>query len=162
MRNSRTIGSRFIGSDRTRNGQIIRLNLNTLKRYLPTPSGGGSTRYIIKSTTDDYLVCRTWDGTTEGDTDVNVAKPWLLQKTPHDGISRGGFTPGNYTANSVYRTVTRDSDSSTELQIVIPVWRTDDEIYADQPTGKTGITVSGEELEWMDTNRDSRKWAEYY
>jgi hypothetical protein len=42
-------------------------------------SGILAQRYKVKSEQDDYLTCRTWDGTIEGDTDIAVAKPPSLR-----------------------------------------------------------------------------------
>ena len=38
----------------------------------------GIARLRVKSVQDDHLVCRTWDGTTEGTSDIKVAKPYVI------------------------------------------------------------------------------------
>lgn len=44
--------------------------------------GGGVVAMKIKSVSTAYLTCRSWDGTTEGGTDVLVAKPPALRAAP--------------------------------------------------------------------------------
>jgi len=120
-------------------------------------------RLLLKSVSDDYLVCRAWDGTTEGSSAIYVAKPFLLQRTPHDGVSRHGYTAGNYAAYAITRTVTRDSDAETEDQIIVPNYQVGsgsydgDEVYA--LLCKTGISADLP-VRLIDLNVDGRAWAE--
>lgn len=113
-------------------------------------------QYRIKSVGADHLVCRTWDGTTEGTLDLLVAKPYLLRRTPFDGQTRDGIT---YTYSS---DIAREADdgSTTETQVVVPSWVADDIIYATREVqGGVEAEGGGEELFWVDDNRDGRAWA---
>ena len=70
----------------------------------------------IVAIADDYLICYRWDGTEEDDTEIEVAKPFLLRRTPFDGASRDGISY-TYTATDA-RTATNGSD--TEDQVIVP------------------------------------------
>ena len=114
-------------------------------------------RMRVKNTSDfpDHLVCRTWDGTTEGDTDVLVAKPYLLRRTPFDGHERGGATIV-FTSMKT-RTLTLDGD--TEDQVVIPPYLLNDEINAALGiVDGTGVEHLGEPVRYLDLNVDGREW----
>jgi len=41
--------------------------------------GGGTQQFKIVSDGGDYWICKTWDGTTLGSTNINVAKPYELR-----------------------------------------------------------------------------------
>lgn len=103
----------------------------------------------------DHLVCRTWDGATQGDEDVLVAKPWLLRRTPFDGQRYGGI-------DYVYSTPTQRAATlgeETEHQIIIPRYIVGDILKADKGIeGGTGVVVSNTKLEW-EARYESRAWA---
>lgn len=115
------------------------------------PPIGRVIRLRVKSVGDDYLVCRRYDGTEEDNTDLNVAKPWLLRRS----TGRTGYTY-SYTSN-VLRVSTKTDDSSTENQVVTPSWMVDDEIYA--VLADSGVLVSGESVRYVDLNLDGRQWS---
>lgn len=117
---------------------------------LPLPVGR-VIRLRVKSVGDDYLVCRRWDGTEEDDTDLSVAKPWLLRRS----TARTGYTY-SYSSNTT-RVSTKTADSTTENQTITPSWLVNDEIWA--VSCQTGVTVSGEDLRYQDLNLDARAWA---
>ena len=133
----------------------------------PAPAGGGATRYRVKDVEGDYLVCRTFDGTVEGSTDVLVAKPPELR---HSLVAQ---TIENVAVSYVYSTRANNLDGKrvasatgfeSQTEIVLPVFivanTSDGEIWADKPEGGTGVEVDDVELEWMDTNRAGRAWCE--
>lgn len=126
--------------------------------------GGGHTRqFRLRAVNHDHLVCRTWNGTSEGSADILVAKPHGLRKSPYDGKTIGGKSYA-YTGFQA-RTVTQSSPSANENQIIIPTYQVavtnygGDLIYATQPTGGTAVTVSGVKVKWQDLNVDARAWA---
>jgi hypothetical protein len=59
----------------------------------PPQMGGGSTvtQFRFKEEFENYIRCRTWDGTTEGTIDYYIAKPVRY---------RGSATSGYYTSNA--------------------------------------------------------------
>ena len=113
----------------------------------------------IQSIDDDFLICRTWNGTTLGPTDIKVAKPYMLRKTPFDGETRAGIT---YTYTSV-GTRTADDQTETEDQVIVPSYLANDEIIAILGTKGGTNTTDGEEdpkkINWLDLNVDARAWA---
>ena len=144
----------------------------------------------IVSIQDDYLVCRPLNVESAGD-DIFVAKPWGLRKTPFHGLTMpnqdGTLMSYDYTSTQA-RTVTDESDSSTEDQVIVPAYVPaqtaaipDPDGGADIPTAFTGSEITVQrvafgptasftrdgsggtitvEIEWEDMNRDGRAWAE--
>ena len=111
-------------------------------------------RFRVKSVGIDVLICREWDGTTEGAIDVNVALPYLLQRTPFDGNTRNGVT---YTYTNNF-TRTASDGSTVETQRITPDYVVDDEIVA----VAVGTVLGGfNEItsDWIDANLDGRAWA---
>lgn len=123
------------------------------------PQGGAKVaQFIVKSVGDDHLVCRTWDGVNEGETDVMIAKPWLLRKTPFHGLTLNGktYSYDSGTARNV------DDGNEDEDQVIIPSY-TDPSgavIYAVRGVvGGTGVVVESDPVVWLDLNVDGRAWA---
>jgi len=143
LRSLLPIDSRDIGVSHTTAGVEL-----YLKRR---PAAGGTAknvqRYRVKSENVDYLVCITWDGTTEGATTVHVAKP------PH---LRGGSlstTPTSRTVN------TGIQGAPGQSEFITPGYTANGEILAVEPEGGTGIVVLGTAVTWDDLNVDARVWA---
>lgn len=112
-----------------------------------------ATRLRIDSVEEDYLVCHSWDGTTEGTVAINVAKPWKLR-----------FDKDNYQLLTEIAKVGSDTQkatatvsSDTETWVVTPSYEENDEIYA--ISGKTGVVVGGADVGLVDLNVDGRAWA---
>ena len=107
---------------------------------------------VVKSVGADHLVCRTLDATgTEGTSDVYVLKPWLLRRTPFDGLSVNGVSY-SYSTNS-YRT----AGGEEEQEIT-------QEYYADCVIYAMDIDVSvdvggGIYCAAVDVNVDGRAWC---
>lgn len=94
-------------------------------------------RFRFKSGDDNHIVCREWDGTNEGDADVLIALSYHARKS----VVGTGYT---YTD---FQTRTRDGDSRPEA--LFPAFTLNDEIFAVQVDGGTGVQVSSEELTWL-------------
>jgi hypothetical protein len=126
----------------------------------PGASGGGSARMRVKNWTDypDSIVCKQWDGENEGDTEIHVAKPYELRRTPFETGTHDGYTY-SYSGN-LQRTSTRVSDGHEELQTIAPDYYLNQEIKAVRGiTGDTGVEVAGVgKLEWEE-NPGGRSWA---
>lgn len=133
-------------------------------------------RFVVKSVSDDHLVCRLWDGFTEGTVDIKVAKPWDLRKKPFHGKTRtidGSKYTYTYTSEierSVNKKDSSNNDLGTETQTIIPRYvatSTDtafkgNEIWAVRCD--TGVVLnegqsSEERLTLMDVNVAGRAWA---
>ena len=110
------------------------------------------TQFRVKTIDDDFINCVVWDGKTEGQT-IEVAKPFLLRKTPIDFTTSGlaldkllGLEPGTSPGykrtlpngrenkyaylNFQKRKAENTTDSTdTEVQIIVPAYVADDLIY---------------------------------
>ena len=135
---------------------------------------GGTTLSMFKLATptaerqkvveDDYVICRTWDGTTLGDTDVKVSKDYALRCSLTGETVMGVEYDYTYAADSEdastypqgkVRTVT-DPDNFTEDQRVIRPWVPGEVIWAAKCS--TGVTVDSVPVEWLEI-KPCRQWA---
>ena len=138
-------------------GYLISLNYGQVIERMPKVTGGSTaTRLHVKSVQNDYLTCRTWDGTTEGGTDILVAKPPMLR---HDASYYNISTATLTTINQ--NEVEIDYSTWKERWMVTPDYKTNTEIWA--VAGATGVmvTIDEEEVELalMDDNRNARAWG---
>lgn len=133
------------------------VTLSPSGRFSELITEGGRTRPLlrlrVKTIANDYLTCRTWDGTNEGSADINVARPVELR---HDVDYYPGLTSLT-TVNAQEVTATDGAD--TETWKVTPDYVVDGEIWATVSGPGTGVTVSGTELRWVDLNLAGRAWA---
>jgi hypothetical protein len=107
---------------------------------------------------DDYLLCSGADTVTgKRYTQVAVAKPVLLQRTPFDGngVDYGDIVVGYVFTEIGMRTASSDG-LDDESQQITPDYFVDDRILAmrvgDSATGVTGA-------DWTDLNCGGRAWA---
>lgn len=110
----------------------------------------------VVSVEGDYLVCNPV--TTEGvNTEVqkNIAKPYLLRRTPFDEGSRNGISY-SYTSD-IARTA--DDGSETEDQVIVPAYVAGDLLLVRSVTPNTMVTVGEVTLKLIDMNNDGRAWA---
>lgn len=118
-------------------------------------------QFRVKSVQNDYLVCREFDGTTELETDVNVAKPFELRRTGWHGVTV------TYTLESIlgaqasvsyaYQTATYRIANGTEHQGIRPFYVPDQTvIFASKVENGTGVEDADE---WIDINTAGRAWA---
>lgn len=130
--------------------------------------GGGGVQVqqmLVTQVQDDYLVCRTWNGTDEGATDINVARPPLQRRTRFDGKTRLGI---DYTYTTPVDRVGQ-AGAVQETQLLIGRYalgratdqdETRDIIYAIGPIqGGTSVTVDGDPVTWLQLNIDGRAMA---
>ena len=118
-------------------------------------------QFKIASIDNDHLLCNTWNGTTQGDEDYAVAKPYLLRKTPFDGETRSGITY----AYSAAQTRTADNGSNADTETVQPSYVAGDILYAipfvlggtdtEYDDGQFGTVA----VSWLDLNTDGRQWV---
>lgn len=121
----------------------------TNKTQQPKKGGRHNTyRLIVVSVQQDYLICNA-PGESEA---INVALPYLLRRTPFDGLTRDGITY-TYSSNTV-RSAT--GSPGTETQTIVPSYVANDQIFATRyPRYGTGVT----NVFFIDENRDGRAWA---
>lgn len=107
----------------------------------------------FKSQGNDYIVCRSWNGSDEGDTDIYIAKPWKLRHTAsHYEII------DSLTTDNAYTVTVTVGESEYQWKLT-ESYEVDDELYYVAVAG-TGVTVSGVgELTKIDMNVDGRAWS---
>lgn len=94
-------------------------------------SGQQLQMFKLKSVQDDYVTCRTWDGSNEGAVDTYLAKEYKIQCSLEGETIFG--TAHTYTyddgpdANNVLRT--NDDGSNNETEIVVPPWCVDEIVF---------------------------------
>jgi hypothetical protein len=113
-------------------------------------------RFRVKSVANDYLTCRTWDGTDEGADDYRVAKPTLLRHVKNNYQGLANLTTVDAQSVTADPTAAGDPD---EDWVVTRAYVVDGEIFACIPQGGAGLTVDGQDVIWMDVNVDGRVWA---
>ncbi len=138
------------------NRQFIGVELPRQLSNLGDDEGSGvRQRFKIFTIAGDYLVCSPWDGFTDSDERINVARPYLLRTSleSHNSVTFV-FT------DDVTRTASATGEDD-ETQVIVPAYVIDDEIWATRDfIGGTGaISDTDEEIEWLDDNRDARAWA---
>jgi hypothetical protein len=143
-------------------------------KLIPVRMGAGGAgesglvkQFRVKSVQNDHLVCREFDGTTEGLVDVLVTKPFDLRRTGWHGqavvyvLEPFPASPGTLTitysfVSPVYRIATA-TNGVVEHQIIIPRYLPNRSIvFACKSENGTG--VSG--VEWIDLNDEGRAWSE--
>ena len=140
--------------------------------------GGASGPYRVKDVEDDYLVCRTWDGTSEGTDDVYIAKEYKHRNTLRAETLLGEDHTYTYEADTEeadpdqVNVIRHDSvPSATEGdppvvtdERLVPPWVIDEEIMA--VAGKTGVVTldyggsAGEQDVTLLITGRSCQWAE--
>lgn len=111
---------------------------------IPGGGGGGHLEmYRLKSVQADYVTARTWNGETEGSTDIFIAKNTETRQPASETIAGELWTYTYGTgadANNQYRSAAHGT--VTESQVVTPYWIADDTpsaiIFA-MSAGNTGI-----------------------
>jgi hypothetical protein len=107
-------------------------------RRRPRDVAGSLQTVLVKSAEAEYLVCRSWDGTTEGSDDIIVAKPFSARQPASETLLGVTYDYTYETADALndYRNVT---GGATIQQIVVPVWVVDGLILVAQ-TSFSGVT----------------------
>ena len=116
----------------------------------------GATRMRIKSIQNDYCTCRTYDGTTEGDTDIFVAKS-KDSRTSAATISHSGLTWDVTYTNQNQRTCTNGSGAQQQQmeQRLTPPYTVDDVLFAVRALNGTGVTTA---TDWIEV-APCRSWV---
>ena len=139
-------------------GMTVTLDLSNL------PATGGSqsaTRLRVKDDLGSSLRCRTWDGTTEGSSDVFVAKQPTIRNTYASAVQNGitytfSYTLGSADTNGNHYLVrtTSGSDSSSATSDIEPPFIFNDNIYASPIASET---LDGNTCTLIDNS--PRAWA---
>ena len=113
-------------------------------------------RFRVKEAGDypDSVDCVSYDFDVEATTFIQVAKPFELRRTPHDGKTINGVT---YTHITNVKRRAEKGDIS-ETQIITPPYYFDHPILACRDMeGGTGVTVDGKAVVWEEL--PGRQWA---
>jgi hypothetical protein len=157
------MGGRNVQQIRTLNGT---LTIAEAVRQSPAENPAPIKQYRVKTVASDHLVCREFDGTTEGPDSIAIARPFNLRRAiwrdapisyPLESYPGGGGTAVvSYSyISAVYRTAT--IGTLIEHQVVIPRYVPNFSIiFATQPDNGTGVGLAPD---WLDLNVDGRAWA---
>ena len=137
----------------------------TLPKTLnPASAGGGAgmeARFRFKDDLGSSLRCRTWDGTTEGTTDVFIAKQPTLRATYASAVQNGVTYSFSYSAGSAdtngnhyFSRVTAGSDGTNVTSDIAPPFIFNDDIYA---VAIVAETLDENSCAWLD--QSPRAWA---
>lgn len=142
----------------------------------PAPAASLSLqRFRLQSVASGVLVCRTWDGTTEGTTDTMVALPFKLRPVAYEFID-GRLIVYAYSSNT--DRIASSSGIPDEQQNIVPrylvprqftgpgpgfptITYPGDEIFAAQFETPL-LLASGFPVFYQDVNVDARAWAKVY
>ena len=107
---------------------LVRQQINVPPQFPgQDPTSPTFNQYVVKKHEDDYLVCHTWNGETEGDDEVLIAKNYLLRRSVFEYSKNG-----NKTRNGIRYTYDDDKKihwereaeiietEETEEQIIVP------------------------------------------
>jgi len=129
----------------------------TVFEVQPGFAGLQLSRFRFKSMGTDHLVCRTWDGTNEGASDINIAKsPKLRFSITSETIDVLTITYSSYNTGSQTRVAT---GTISENQAIVPRFLVNDIIYA--VSASTGVSVSSTPVSLIDLNLDARAWSAF-
>lgn len=138
---SRTISARQLNAlvDGV-NRALVGVNRPTQPK--PTGKAGGGSPVIVLtliSHQDDYLECQDGNSNT-----VYVAKPYMLRRTPFDGVAGGGVAyeySSSFAANQQRIATSVANPSEVETQYITPTYTAGEEIYAVKVQGVTGVQL---------------------
>ncbi len=112
-------------------------------------------RVRVKEIFNNHLRCRAWDGATEGEDDILVAKPIKLRHLLTEYPQLTALS--TIDVNTVTATGNVEGQNATETWMTTPNYIVDDNLFI--APAKTGLMVSSVELTFLDTNTDARRWA---
>ncbi len=157
MREISVVNGRDVRVSRTMNG--------TLLLGSATVQGSGSTlkHYRVKSIEGDFMTCREYDGTTEGATDIYIARDPELRRSRFEGQSIAYNSDGDsFTATYTYSSNTKRVKTVSgvaETQVIVPYYKTDfTVILAAESENKSGVTDPDENDIYL-VEVTQRAWA---
>lgn len=157
---------RNISHTRTLNGTLL------VAEPVASSADGEVRQYLLKSIENDFYTCRTWNGTTEGTSDIFIARPFGHRYTNFHGRSIAFSSDGDsFTADYSYTSATKRTKTVAgvaEIQVLVPYFKDDfDVIYAVRV--KEAITVGAAftpltdpndvPIRLLDLNVEGRAWA---
>jgi len=123
--------------------------------YRLCPQYTAQQQFQIVSVFDDLLLCNRFRDGVADTAQITVAKPWMLRRTPFDGITYQGVQY-SYTGTDA-RTATQGEE--TEDQEIVPAYASGDILCA-QPVAGLGLSHGGASVDFQDVNETGRAWAQ--
>lgn len=106
-------------------------------------SGGDLQMWHLKSVQDDYVTCRSWDGSSEGSVDTYLAKEWKIRTSLAGetvlGIAHTYTYGTGPDSNNKYRT--NSDGTNSEQELIIPPWSIDEVVFS--VSGSTDVVDGG-------------------
>lgn len=130
----------------------------TILEIIPGAGGSSLTLYRFKSNAADHIICRSWDGTTEGTIDVLIAKQPTIRNSVTSETLRG--VPTTYSAWDLTAQTRMASVGGTiETHYITPPFNVNDLIYAMPAKTLVSAGTPAAPLTLMDTS--PRQWASF-
>lgn len=152
---------RFIISSRIISGVDYRVKQGSEGTTLEFLNRGGGMQlqtYIFKSMGTDHIVCRTWDGTNQGSTDIKIAKiPDLWFSNSSEAIDGTTYNYTSYSTGAQTR-VSTPTGGTAEVQVIVPRYLPDDSIIF-AVSAQTFVTVDSIPIGLLDLNLAGRAWS---
>lgn len=155
------VSGRGIKVDRTMNGALFSADIES------APSPSRIQQFRLKEVGTNWLRCRSWNGTTEGATNIYIARALTHRQSVFDGQSISFSSDGDaFTASYVYSSATKRVKTISgvaETQVIIPLYKVDfDVIYASECQQSTGLLdPANAPIVLVDLNTDGRAWAKF-
>lgn len=130
----------------------------TILEIIPGTGGSPLSLYRFKSNAANHIICRSWNGTTEGTVDVLIAKQPTIRNSVTNETLRG--VAMTYSAfDLTAQTRLANGGGTTETHYITPPFNLNDLIYA--LPAKTLVTAGSPAaaLTLMDTS--NRAWAAF-
>jgi hypothetical protein len=111
---------------------------------------------------DNYLVCRKWNGSTDGPADINIAKPPELKfSVTSETIDGVVYNYSGYSKTAQTRVSTAAGGGTPENEVIVPRYLVNSIIYAiAAPTFVQTIDVPPKPIAFLDLNVGGRAWSE--
>jgi hypothetical protein len=137
----------------------VKVRRGTLGLSLDVPgSGGPISTWRFKEMSTDYIICRSWDGTTEGSTDVKIAKAPELRFSITSEVIDGDTV--NYDGYDLDAQTRNASDgTTTETQVIVPRYLPDVTIIFACRANSLGKDDDDNPIGLLDLNVAGRAWA---
>lgn len=130
---------------------------------MPTSGFNGKLKQMVfknfaPDTELDYIICRTWDGTTEGTEDIKVGKPVGLRYETTRNL--GSFQVITYSwSTAISRQAANTSTFITENQVIVPQYVVDDLILVATCDYTEVYDEDDNPIYYVDSNNAGRAWA---
>lgn len=121
-----------------------------------TSSGGGIQMLKEVSVTADYIVCHSWDGTTEGSTAINVAKKPECRTSLASEVIDGVTVTYSYTDSNLR---TSNDGTNTQIEVMHRRYKAGQVMFAGG-SDHTGVSVGGVPILLVDLT--DRFWSRRY